>query len=105
MIPTNGYFIGGPESVNILGVRGVLCMWQLVFASRHRLIPQQEEEHHAKRVPDGHGRSFGSWPWQKNQVPVLKVAQAAVSKQQELHNYGILRSMTCACSDFELRTL
>ena len=36
-------------------------MWQLVFASRHRLIHQQD----AKRVPDGHGRSFGSWPWQK----------------------------------------
>jgi hypothetical protein len=45
-------------------------MWQLVFASRHRLIPQQEQqeqqEQDAKRVPDGHGRSFGSGPWQKN---------------------------------------
>jgi hypothetical protein len=45
-------------------------MWQLVFASRHRLIPQQEEEQQeeqedAKRVADGHGRSFGSGPWQK----------------------------------------
>ena len=42
-------------------------MWQLVFASRHRLIPQQqqEEQEHDKRVPDGHGRSLGSWPWQK----------------------------------------
>jgi hypothetical protein len=42
-------------------------MWQLVFASRHRLIHQQQEEQEedAKRVPDGHGRSFGSWPWQK----------------------------------------
>ena len=63
--PTNGYFIGGPESVKTLGIRGVLCMWQLVFALRHRLIHQQEEQQHAKRVPDGHGRSFGSWPWQK----------------------------------------
>ena len=40
-------------------------MWQLVFASRHCLIPQEEEEEDAKRVPDGHGRSFGSGPWQK----------------------------------------
>ena len=45
-------------------------MWQLVFASRHRLIPQEQEQEQqqedAKRVPDGHGRSFGSWPWQKS---------------------------------------
>ena len=26
---------------------------------------EEQEEEHAKRVPDGHGRSFGSWPWQK----------------------------------------
>ena len=55
-------------------------MWQLVFASRHRLIPQQEEQQqHAKRVPDGHCRSFGSWPWQKKvastQVKVLEDAK------------------------------
>ena len=51
-------------------------MWQLVFASRHRLIPQQEEQQEeqedAKRVPDGHGRSFGSGPWQK-QIPLLLI--------------------------------
>ena len=45
-------------------------MWQLVFASRHRLIPQQQQEEQqqedAKRLPDGHGRSFGSGPWQKH---------------------------------------
>ena len=29
---------------------------------------QQQEEDHAKRVPDGHGRSFGSSPWQKDQT-------------------------------------
>ena len=41
-------------------------MWQLVFALRHRLIPhQQEQEEDAKRVSDGHGRSFGYGPWQK----------------------------------------
>ena len=26
---------------------------------------QEEEEEDAKRGPDGHGRSFGSRPWQK----------------------------------------
>ena len=25
----------------------------------------------AKRVPDGHGRSFGSWPWQKGCLMVM----------------------------------
>ena len=29
---------------------------------------QQQEEDHAKRVPDGHGRSFGPLPWQKDQT-------------------------------------
>ena len=47
--PTNPHFIVCPESVKILGVQGVLCMWQLVFAWRHCLIyqeqEQQEEEH------------------------------------------------------------
>ena len=70
--PTNSHFIGGPESVKILGVRGVLCMWQLVFASRHHLLPQQQQEQQeqedAKRVPDGHGRSFESGPWQKSNI-------------------------------------
>ena len=33
--PFNGHFIGGPEYVKILGVQGVLCMWQLVYASCH----------------------------------------------------------------------
>ena len=32
------HFIGGSESVKVLGVRGILIMWQLVFASRHCLI-------------------------------------------------------------------
>ena len=40
-------------------------MWQLVLASRHRFIHQEEQEEDAERVPDGHGRSLGSWPWQK----------------------------------------
>ena len=42
-------------------------MWQLVFASGHRLIHQEEEQQQedAERVPDGHDRSFGSWPLQK----------------------------------------
>ena len=25
-----------------------------------------QQQQHGKRVPDGHGRSFGSWLWQKN---------------------------------------
>ena len=29
---------------------------------------EEEEEEDAKRVPDGHGRSFGSWPWQKYKI-------------------------------------
>ena len=29
-------------------------------------IPQEE-----KRVSDGHGRSFGSWPWQKGCLMVM----------------------------------
>ena len=37
MSPSNGLVIGGPESVKILGVGGVLCMWQIVFASCHCL--------------------------------------------------------------------
>ena len=52
-------------------------MWQLVFALRHRLIPQQQveqqEEQNAKRVPDGHGRSFGSGPWQKYSPSVRRI--------------------------------
>ena len=30
--------MGGSESVQILGVLGIIIMWQLVFASCHRLI-------------------------------------------------------------------
>ena len=61
-------FIGLSESVKILGCRGILWRWQLVFASCH-----QQQEEHAKRVPDGHGWSFGSWPWQKNMATVVTV--------------------------------
>ena len=50
-------------------------MWQLVFASRHRLIPQEEEEQQdAKRVPDDLGRSFGSWPWQKQVYSLVRLS-------------------------------
>ena len=61
--PTNGHFVGGPESVKILGVQGVLCIWQLVFASRHRLKYQEKQQEDAKRVHD-------SWPWQKRQKKI-----------------------------------
>ena len=26
---------------------------------------EQEQQEQQERVPDGHGRSFKSWPWQK----------------------------------------
>ena len=55
-------------------------MWQLVFASRHRLIPQQEEEQQeeqedAKRVPDGHGhpKDLGHGKKQTLKVRVVKL--------------------------------
>jgi hypothetical protein len=44
-------------------------MWQFFFLPRVTLEiqeQQQEEEEEKKRVTDGHGRSFGSWPWQKS---------------------------------------
>ena len=34
---------------------------------------QQEQQQQAKRVPDGHGRSFGSWPWQKKFSQYYKI--------------------------------
>ena len=55
-------FIGGSESVNIWGVQSILVMWQLVFASCHLLKSNKKSK---KKVPEGHGRSFRSWPWQK----------------------------------------
>ena len=58
-------------------------MWQLVFASRHRLIPQEED---AKRVPDGHGRSFGSWPWQKRCSVVRSLATGPSLSSQNPNN-------------------
>ena len=39
-------------------------MWQLAFASCHCL--KSNKKRTIKRVPDGHGQSFGSWPWQKD---------------------------------------
>ena len=46
----------------MLGVQGIVIMWQLVFALCHRLKSNNKKR---KRVPDGHGGSFGSRPWQK----------------------------------------
>ena len=43
-------------------------MWHLVFALFDFQQQQQEEEEDAKRVPDGHSQSFGSWPWQKTKI-------------------------------------
>ena len=36
--------MGGSESVKILGVRGIIIMWQLVFASCHRLIRNNKKK-------------------------------------------------------------
>ena len=61
--PSNGHFIGGPESVKILGVKGVLCMWQLVFASSHHLKSKKKKKmskNKKKWVPDSNSRSFRS---------------------------------------------
>ena len=32
------HFMGGSEFLKILGVQGIIIMWQLVFASCHRLV-------------------------------------------------------------------
>ena len=38
---------------------------------------QHQQQEHAKRVPDGHGQSFGSWPWQKViNIPDIQVHKA-----------------------------
>ena len=46
--PSIGHFIGGPESVKIIGVPGVLCIWQLVFASCHRLKSNNKNNNNKK---------------------------------------------------------
>ena len=35
--------MGGSESVTILGVQGIIIMWQLVFASCHRLKSKKKK--------------------------------------------------------------
>ena len=62
--PTPSSFIGGPESVKIFGVRGVLCMWQLVFASCHRLKSKKKKNKKkgclmvmADPLDHGHGKN------------------------------------------------
>ena len=58
--PYNGNFIGGPESVIIGGRRCIVHVAACVTAwnpTRTRTTTTR------KRVTDGHGRSFGSWPW------------------------------------------
>ena len=47
-------FIGGSESVKIMGFRGVLCIWQLVFASCHRLISKNKNmKKNKNKMPKG----------------------------------------------------
>ena len=51
------------------GVVPWISMYIVQVAACFRLVSpldfQQQQEEDAKRVPDGHGQSFGSWPWQK----------------------------------------
>ena len=49
----------------------VECACGSLFSLSVTLDLQEEEqvEEDAKRVPDGHGRSFGSRPWQKSKYP------------------------------------
>ena len=41
------------------------CACGSLFSPRVTLEIQEQEEE-KKRVTDGHGRSFGYWPWQKH---------------------------------------
>ena len=52
-----------------------MAMGQYVFASRHRLIPNKKQQEDAKRVPDGHGRFYKTWPWEKIQKNINSVKQ------------------------------
>ena len=40
---------------------------------------QEQEQEHAKRVPDGHGRSFGSWPWQKLKIKEIQTGSVCLA--------------------------
>ena len=53
---------------------------------------QQEQQQQHEKVPDGHGRSFGTWPWQKYQLNLLvrifkQIYQAKV-KVQNINFYN-----------------
>ena len=63
--PSHGYFIGVQNMLKIFGVRGVLCMWQVVFASCHRL--KSKKNNNKKKGAWWSWLILGCWPWQ-NQV-------------------------------------
>ena len=53
-----------------MGVRDILILWQFFFRLASLLDSQEQQEQEqqpqqSERVRDGHGQSFGSWPWQK----------------------------------------
>ena len=49
-----------------IGDKKYVVYVEACFALCHRLISQeQQQQQKAKRVPDGHGQSYESWPWQK----------------------------------------
>ena len=52
-----------------------------------------QKQEHAKRVPDGHGRSFGSWPWQKGCLMVMaNPSDLGHGKKKENYMYIFLFS-------------
>ena len=62
--------------------------------------------HGKKRVPDGHGRSFGSWPWQK-QLDTLTTNAMFEGQHFAIHamfffykvSIGILPRLQCLGKD------
>ena len=49
----------------------VYCACGSLF-SHVSCVQEQQLQQQAKRVPDGHGRSFGSWPLQKHKVNLME---------------------------------
>ena len=78
--PSNGLVIGGPESVKILGVRGVLCMWQIVFALCHCLKSKNNNKNNNNKKgclmvladPSDLGHGKKGWRGENKRAKILK---------------------------------
>ena len=57
--PPISHFIGGSESLKIWGVRGIIIMWQLVFASCHRLKSNNKKKKNKNKNKGRNGTSHG----------------------------------------------